>query len=116
MDTQKNILLQPWAHSSEEVSKAFRTDRLKGLDYNQVSVMRKKHGLNRLREAKKKSLWQILVAQFKSLIVILLAAAAVLSFVQHDTIEGIAILAVIFINAAIGFLMELKAVRSSPIK
>ena len=112
MDTKKNILLQPWAHSFEEVSNAFRTDRLKGLDHSQVSAMRKKHGLNRLREAKKKSIGQILFAQFKNLIVILLAAAAVLSFVQHDTIEGIAILAVIFINAAIGFLMELKAVRS----
>jgi Ca2+-transporting ATPase len=55
---------------------------------------------------------KILLNQVKSLIVILLAVAAILSFVFHERMEGLAIAGVIFINTAIGFFMELKAVRS----
>jgi P-type Ca2+ transporter type 2C len=51
----------------------------------------------------------ILVAQFKSLIVVLLIIAASLAFLLNETIEGFAILVVIVINAIIGFLTELRA-------
>jgi Ca2+-transporting ATPase len=60
----------------------------------------------------KVSAWTILANQFKSLLVLLLAIATVLSLIFGDLIEGIAIAAVILINAAIGFFTELRAVRS----
>ncbi|MBD3182084.1 HAD-IC family P-type ATPase, partial [Candidatus Poribacteria bacterium] len=72
----------------------------------------KEYGPNRLREAKSKSVLLIIIDQFKSLMVLLLAAASCLSFIFGDWVEGIAILAVIIINAGIGFFMEIKAVRS----
>jgi Ca2+-transporting ATPase len=53
-----------------------------------------------------------LANQFKSLIILLLAIAAALSFAFGEWIEGIAIAVVIFINGAIGFLTELRAIRS----
>lgn len=109
---KKEVLSQPWANSVEDISGQLDVERTKGLDSHQVHSMRKKYGHNRLREAEKKNVWEILLAQFKNLIVILLGVAGLLSFCFHEYMNGFAIIGVIFINAAIGFIMEFKAVRS----
>ena len=59
-----------------------------------------------------KSSWQILLSQFKSAIIYLLFAAALLSLVFGDIPEFIAILVVILINSLIGFVLERQAVKS----
>ncbi len=102
----------PWARDGEDVLKHYGVDREGGLDKRQVKSLLKLYGPNRLREAEKKSAAKILFNQVKSLIVILLAVAAVLSLAFQEWMDGIAIACVIAINAAIGFFMELKAVRS----
>lgn len=50
--------------------------------------------------------------QFRGLIVALLAAATALSFALGEFMEGLAVLAVLAINAALGFLVEWRATRS----
>jgi len=102
----------PWACKSEDVLKRYDVVREEGLDKGQIKALLKKYGPNRLREAEKKSVAKILFNQVKSLIVILLAVAAILSFIFQEWMDGIAIAGVIAINTAIGFFMELKAVRS----
>lgn len=69
-------------------------------------------GPNRLRQGRRRSALDILIEQFKNIIVALLSSAALVSFLFGETVEGFAILAVILINAAIGFITELRAVRS----
>jgi Ca2+-transporting ATPase len=102
----------PWARDSKEILEQCNVAREKGLNKRQVRSLLKKYGPNRLREAKKKSMARILLNQVKSLIVILLAVAAILSCVFQEWMDGLAIAGVIAINTAIGFFMELKAVRS----
>ncbi|MBC8468378.1 MAG: cation-translocating P-type ATPase [Planctomycetes bacterium] len=102
----------PWACKSEEILEQYQVVREEGLDKRRIKSLLKKYGPNRLREAKKKSMAKILLNQVKSLIVILLAIAAILSCVFQEWMDGLAIAGVIFINTAIGFFMELKAVRS----
>ena len=102
----------PWARDSKDVLRQYGVVREEGLDNRQVRSLLKKYGPNRLREAEKKSVAKILLNQVKSLIVILLAVAAVLSCAFQEWMDGIAIAGVIVINTAIGFFMELKAVRS----
>ncbi len=102
----------PWSCKSEEILEQYNVVREKGLDKRRIKSLLKKYGPNRLREAKKKGVAKILLNQVKSLIVILLAVAAILSCVFHDWVEGLAIAGVIAVNTAIGFFMELKAVRS----
>jgi len=109
---KKQVLSQPWTNTVEDISELLGVERLNGLDSRQVHNMRKQYGHNRLREAKKKSVLEILIAQFKNLIVILLGVAGILSFCFHEYMDGFAIIGVIVINAAIGFIMEFKAVRS----
>lgn len=103
---------EPWAQAAQDVVAALDVDAESGLEPSAVEQRRQEFGQNRLREAEKRSAWQILVEQFKSLIVLLLAAAAALAFAFGEVIDGVAIMAVVVINALIGFFTELRAVRS----
>ncbi len=69
-------------------------------------------GPNELKDAKRISGWRILARQFKSLVIWILVAAGVLSGVLGELVEAIAILAVVVLNAAIGFYQEFKAEKS----
>jgi P-type Ca2+ transporter type 2C len=102
----------PWALEKEVILEKMAVDAEKGLDQAAVLAQRKKCGKNLLQAEPEKSILDIVVDQFKSLIVLLLVVSAVLSFVFGDLVEGLAIVAVILINAAIGFFTELRAVRS----
>ena len=101
-----------FAHQLEEIVKCLDVSLDRGLSVAEAKKRLKQYGPNRLQEAVGKSAWLILLNQFKSLIVLLLALAALLSFIFKDWIEGLAIVAVIGINAVIGFFMEIRAVRS----
>jgi P-type Ca2+ transporter type 2C len=103
---------QPWTRSREETLEALDVSRERGLDEATAKKRRQVAGVNRLRSIERKSAWQILVEQFKSLIVLLLAVATILSFTFGELVEGAAVAVVILINAAIGFVTELRAVRS----
>ncbi len=102
----------PWSKDPQQVLARLAVSLDKGLPDTEVAKRRRQHGPNRLRERRKTSLWKLIIAQFRSLIVVLLAAASGVSFVFGDFVEGMAIGAVIFINAAIGFVTEWRAVRS----
>lgn len=67
------------------------------------------HGPNSLRLAKPLSAWRILLDQFRSVVVLLLVAAMSVAWLLGDPIEALAILGVLVINAAIGFVTELRA-------
>jgi Ca2+-transporting ATPase len=101
-----------WSRSSQSILESFEVDAQNGLSSDDVEDRREKHGPNKLRSAETRSAWQIWIEQFKSLVVLLLVAASVLSFAFGDVVEGFAIVFVILINASIGFVTELRAVRS----
>jgi Ca2+-transporting ATPase len=98
--------------SPEAVEKSFTTDLENGLTSPEAEKRLQQYGTNTLTTAPGRSAWSIFVAQFKSLIVVLLIAAAALAFLLNETIEGIAILAVIALNAIIGYLTELRAEKA----
>lgn len=102
----------PHARPIDEIVEDFETDTQTGLDPGAADARLKSHGPNTLREKKSKSIFTILVNQFKSVIVWLLTFAAGLSFAFGELAEGIAIVVLLLINAGIGFFTELRAVRS----
>lgn len=100
------------AIKTEEVAKRLDVNLQNGLTESSIEERIKKYGLNSYAEQKQKSIWLILWEQFKSPIILLLVVAAGFSFFFEDWIEGFAIIAVIFITAALGFFMELQARNS----
>lgn len=102
----------PWSLTFEEVIQDLDSNLQDGLSDRQVKNRLSKFGKNKLREYKRKSILQILFDQFKSLIILLLVVAAIASFLFGEFLDAWAILVVVFISAAIGFITELQAVRS----
>ena len=103
---------QPWKEQPDFVSENFAVDTEQGLDEQEVLERRKRFGQNQLQTEEAQSILEIAANQFKSIIIALLAISALLSYLFGDLVEGSAIVAVIIINAAIGFFTELRAVRS----
>jgi Ca2+-transporting ATPase len=107
---QKNTMF--WNQPAAAVLANFAVQAEVGLSETAVTKQRKQAGLNRLRQVKQTSVWTILIEQFRSLIVLMLLAAAIISFAFGEWVDGLAIVAVILINALLGFVTELRAVRS----
>ncbi|MGY5848826.1 cation-translocating P-type ATPase [Salegentibacter sp. F14] len=103
---------QPYAISRQEILSEFSVDPEKGLSSSQVQKRLKQYGPNKLRDAKSKNIWLILVEQFLDPIVYILAVAMLLAFAFSEWLEGFAVLIVILITALIGFFMEWQAIRS----
>lgn len=83
-----------------------------GLDDAEAAARLVRWGPNRLRSAPPVPAWRILLAQFRSFVVVLLVAATALSLATGDALDAAAIAMVLLINTAIGFTMELRARRT----
>ena len=103
----------PWALTSDMVIQALQANPAGGLSDAEVSSRLDRFGPNILAEFHATSWWTVLFRQLRSFVVYLLFAGAALSFALGDHLEGFAILAVIAINTLIGFVTELRAVRST---
>ncbi|MHC4941301.1 MAG: cation-transporting P-type ATPase, partial [Planctomycetota bacterium] len=101
-----------WSLAPEQAASALDVDPARGLDQAAVRDRRRRFGRNLLKTTKPVAVWTIVYDQVRSPVVALLGAAAVLSFAFADWIEGAAILAVLAVNTLLGFVAELRAVRS----
>lgn len=108
----KYPLQEVHALSVEETVASFNTNVEKGISASEAQNRTKQFGANIYEAQKQKSIWIMLLLQFKSPVVYLLIAAVVVTIYFKNYIEASAIAVVILLNAIIGFLMELQA-RSS---
>lgn len=83
-----------------------------GLSTDAISALQQQFGPNVLKEAKQKSRWSILLAQFSDVMIIILILAAVVSFVVGEHTDAYVILAIIIGNAWMGYSQEYKAEQS----
>ena len=88
-----------------------------GLSDDQVSERIKRYGLNKLEEKKKESNIKKFLNEFKNTMIIVLMIAAIFSFVSaiinnESFIDSIIIIAIVILNAILGFIQELKADRA----
>jgi Ca2+-transporting ATPase len=105
-----NAFEKPWhSRSVEETVEKLKTNVSIGLTKIEARQRLIQHGPNLLEPAHHRSILAILLAQLRSLLVLLLVLASAIAFTMGDTIEAIAILVVIIVNTALGFLTEWKA-------
>ena len=105
--------------TKDEVLSALGTDLNKGLTSQQVEELYKKHGPNKLREKKKKSTLARFLDQFKDVMILILIAAALISFVVvvaeknwGELFEPALILLIVVLNAVMGVYQEGKAEKA----
>lgn len=100
----------PWhTLSAEEVLDDLDVSADEGLSDDEVRRRREEHGPNQLRIEPPTPWWRILLDQSKSLVVALLAVAALVAAWMGDPLESAAIGVVLLLNVVIGFTMEWRA-------
>lgn len=101
-----------WAVDVDTALRQLAVAAQNGLDDGEVDRRRLIFGRNQLQEVKPRHVLSILAGQFKSIVTVLLVFAAILALLFSDIPEAVAILAVIVLNALIGFTTEWRAIRS----
>lgn len=89
-----------------------RVDPARGLPTAEIGKRHLRYGPNALQKIRPRPAWRILIDQFASIVIALLAVAAAVAWVTGDVLEALAILVVLFINALIGFATEWQASRA----
>ena len=104
---------------AEIVVQALQSEPAKGLTEGQVQEKRARHGENKLRGKKKKTNLQRFAEQFQDVMILILIAAAVTSFViacaegePKEFFEPILILLIVILNAVMGVMQESKAEKA----
>lgn len=105
--------------SKQEVLDGLESNAQSGLSPAQVDEKKAKYGPNKLREKKKKTSLQRFFEQFKDVMILILIAAAVVSFViacvegnPKEFFEPALILVIVILNAVMGVMQESKAEKA----
>jgi len=94
----------------DDVVAALDTDIDDGLSPEEARRRLERSGPNRITDDPRPSRWLLLARQFRDILVLILLAAALISGVLlGDWLEAVVIVAIVVINAAIGFVQEVKA-------
>jgi len=80
-----------------------------GVSIKEAERLLIEHGENVIEEHQRKSILKKLIEQLSSFLVILLLAAAVLSFFTGEVLDGALIMTIILLNALFGIYQEFKA-------
>lgn len=83
-----------------------------GLSNSEAEKRIREFGENALQEKKKKPAWVQFLGQFKDFMILILAAAAIISGIVGDLTDTIIILVIIVLNAILGFVQEYRAEKA----
>ncbi|MFP5355431.1 MAG: cation-translocating P-type ATPase, partial [Gemmatimonadota bacterium] len=98
--------------SAEEAVASLGANLEVGLTSGEVVRRLERFGPNRLREATRRSWVRMLAAQFGDVMVLVLLAAAVVAGSVGEPQDTIAIVAIVLLNALLGFMQEYRAERA----
>src|SRR3990167_3410842 len=103
----------PWhTMQTDEVVKNLGTNTDTGLNLTEVEDRLRKYGHNQLEEKEGVSPIMLFLRQFNDFIVWVLIAAAIVSGFMGELVDALAIIAIVIINAIIGFIQEYRAEKS----
>lgn len=97
---------------SETVAETLRVELARGLDADDVRRRRDEHGENALQAAVRRSPIRMLLAQFTDVMVLVLLAAAVIAGFLGEPEDIAAIVAIVILNAVLGFVQEYRAEKA----
>ena len=97
------------AIAATEAVERLGSDAARGLASAEAARRLAAQGPNALPEAARRGAWRTLLAQFQNLMVGVLAGAAVLAGLVGEPLDAIAIVAILLLNAILGFVQERRA-------
>jgi Ca2+-transporting ATPase len=103
---------QPWALEAEAVARVLATDPARGLSSAEAAARLSTVGPNELVEAGRRSAWLLFAEQFTNTMILVLAAAAVVTMLIGDRKDTVVIGAIVVLNGVVGFVQEYRAERA----
>ncbi|MBC7971084.1 MAG: magnesium-translocating P-type ATPase [Verrucomicrobia bacterium] len=94
-----------WSLSAEQVLQQLKSSH-QGLSRQEAQQRLSEYGANSLKQKRQSNVLTLLLSQFKSPIILILTAAAVLSGFLGDVIDTVIILAIVLISGLLGFWQE----------
>ena len=98
--------------AAEDAAARLGTPLVSGLAESEARKRLDQYGPNEVADRGGRSAWRLLLAQFTGVLTLVLFAAAVLSVFLGDLLDAGAILAIVVLNAALGFFQEHRAEQS----
>lgn len=96
----------------KEILENYNTS-IDGLSEKEVKKRLSKYGLNELPKEKNKPLYKIFFESLKDPIIYVLIMCTILSFLVGETLDGVAILFIIMVDAVVSTIQEFKANKNS---
>ncbi|MCX8160524.1 MAG: calcium-translocating P-type ATPase, SERCA-type [Candidatus Saccharicenans sp.] len=109
---EREPALKFWMMTPEEIASSYDSDLKRGLASEQAAVYLEKYGPNQLQEAPARSPLAVFLDQFKSFLIWVLIGAAVVSGFLGEWVDALAIIAIVILNAVLGFVQEFRAEKS----
>ena len=98
--------------TKEEIISHLSTNVEKGISSEEAQKRLEKYGPNALKEEAKQTMLSKIIAQFNDFLILILIAAAVISFFVGEKVDAVVIIAIVIVNAALGIYQEGKAEKS----
>ncbi|HET9833572.1 MAG TPA: cation-translocating P-type ATPase, partial [Vicinamibacterales bacterium] len=89
-----------------------QTSAASGLDDSSAAARLARDGANELTRRRTRGAWTVLFDQFRTTLVGMLVVAAVVSAFAGDKTDAVAVLAIVVLNAALGFAQDYRAERA----
>ncbi|MBQ2942499.1 MAG: cation-translocating P-type ATPase [Clostridia bacterium] len=111
--------MKHFCQAKESVIEFFKTDEKMGLSEERAEKLKEEYGPNKLKEKKKKTTMERFLDQFKDAMILILIAAAIVSFVVicveknwGELFEPALIVLIVILNAVMGVYQEGKAEKA----
>jgi Ca2+-transporting ATPase len=101
-----------WQESVEQVVASLDGNLSSGLTSAEVATRLAKYGPNQLEEKKGTSPLSIFLSQFRDFIIWVLIGAAIVSGFLQEWVDAFAIIAIVVLNAILGFIQEYRAEKA----
>ncbi len=85
---------------------------MRGLDQKEAAERLAKFGANEIQSAHRVSPWEILIEQFKNVLILILLGATVISLFLGHGVESIVIAVIVLFAVLLGFVQEYRAERA----
>lgn len=103
---------ESWKLDKQTVAALLQTDIERGISNDEARKRIDQYGLNQLIEKKGRSPLGIFLEQFNNFMIWVLVAAALISGFLKEWVDAIAIIAIVILNAIMGFVQEFRAEKS----
>ena len=110
--TEKNHSKKYYQKTIEEIEAELNTSLRSGLTTSEAHQRLERVGPNQLKEGKKRSPWNMLLDQFKDILIIILLVSALISIFLGEVSDAVVIGIIVLLNATLSVFQEYNAEKS----